>query len=44
MGIETEDSQTQYTSVHYEYDVENVTKATFEVQVRTLAEELSGEE
>ena len=42
-GIETEDSQTQYTSVHYEYDVENITRATFEVQVRTLAEELWGE-
>jgi GTP pyrophosphokinase len=42
-GIDTEESKTQYTSVHYEFDVENVTKATFEVQVRTLAEELWGE-
>lgn len=43
IGIKRETSKTQYTSVHYVYDVKNDLKATFEIQVRTLAEELWGE-
>ncbi|SRR6266851_7436897 len=43
LNIETETSKTQYTSVHYVFNVKNDTKATFEIQVRTLAEELWGE-
>jgi ppGpp synthetase/RelA/SpoT-type nucleotidyltranferase len=43
VGIETEESETQYTSVHYVFDAQNDSQATFEIQVRTLAEELWGE-
>jgi putative GTP pyrophosphokinase len=43
IGIETEASDTLYTSVHYVFETTSRTKFTCEVQVRTLAEELWGE-
>lgn len=43
IGIETEESPSQYTSVHYVFSARNDLKQTFEIQVRTLAEELWGE-
>jgi putative GTP pyrophosphokinase len=43
IGIETEKSDSQYTSVHYVFSAKNDLKQTFEIQVRTLAEELWGE-
>jgi putative GTP pyrophosphokinase len=43
IGIATEESPSQYTSVHYVYSARNDLKQTFEIQVRTLAEELWGE-
>ncbi|HXI25998.1 MAG TPA: RelA/SpoT domain-containing protein [Pyrinomonadaceae bacterium] len=42
-GIETVKSPTMYTSVHYVVESNSSTKATCEIQVRTLAEELWGE-
>jgi ppGpp synthetase/RelA/SpoT-type nucleotidyltranferase len=43
IGIETEDSDTLYTSVHYLFHASNQAKTACELQVRTLAEELWGE-
>ena len=43
VGMKSESSKTQYTSVHYVFDAQNDFKSTFEIQVRTLAEELWGE-
>ena len=43
LGIETQDSETLYTSVHYIIGSASRFKATCEVQVRTLSEELWGE-
>ena len=43
IGMRTEDSPSQYTSVHYVFSAKNDLKQTFEIQVRTLAEELWGE-
>jgi putative GTP pyrophosphokinase len=43
IGIRTEESPRQYTSVHYVFSAKNDLKLTFEIQVRTLAEELWGE-
>jgi len=43
IGIRTEESPRQYTSVHYVFSARNDLKLTFEIQVRTLAEELWGE-
>jgi len=42
-GIRTVKSPTMYTSVHYVVESNSSTKATCEIQVRTLAEELWGE-
>lgn len=42
-GIRTIKSPTLYTSVHYVVESNSSTKATCEIQVRTLAEELWGE-
>ena len=42
-GIQTVKSPTMYTSVHYVVQSNSSTKATCEIQVRTLAEELWGE-
>ncbi len=43
IGIQTEDSDSLYTSVHYVIGSNSKTKYTCEIQVRTLAEELWGE-
>jgi hypothetical protein len=43
LGVETKDSKTMYTSVHYIVEANTKTKYTAEIQVRTLAEELWGE-
>jgi putative GTP pyrophosphokinase len=44
LGIETRDSASMYTSVHYIVETNTTrTKRTGEIQVRTLAEELWGE-
>jgi ppGpp synthetase/RelA/SpoT-type nucleotidyltranferase len=43
IDVTTEDSPSQYTSVHYVFGARNDLKLTFEIQVRTLAEELWGE-
>jgi len=43
IGVETKDSKTMYTSVHYIVEANTKTKYTAEIQVRTLAEELWGE-
>lgn len=42
-GIETQDSPTMYTSVHYVIGSASRTKVTCEIQVRTLMEEVWGE-
>lgn len=42
-GLKTVKSPTMYTSVHYVVESNSSTKATCEIQVRTLAEELWGE-
>lgn len=42
-GLKTVKSPTMYTSVHYVVESYSSTKATCEIQVRTLAEELWGE-
>jgi len=42
-GINTVKSPTMYTSVHYVVESHSATRATCEIQVRTLAEELWGE-
>jgi putative GTP pyrophosphokinase len=43
IGVETVESERMYTSVHYVVEANRKTKATAEIQVRTLAEELWGE-
>jgi putative GTP pyrophosphokinase len=43
LGIETRESDSLYTSVHYIVETNQKTKRTGEIQVRTLAEELWGE-
>ncbi len=43
IGIQTIKNPRMYTSVHYVVASNSSTKATFEIQVRTLAEELWGE-
>jgi ppGpp synthetase/RelA/SpoT-type nucleotidyltranferase len=43
IGIETVPNKRLYTSVHYVLETSQRTKYTFELQVRTLAEELWGE-
>ncbi len=43
IGIDTRESRTMYTSVHYIIEANTRTTYTAEVQVRTLAEELWGE-
>lgn len=43
VGIQTEDSATLYTSVHYVIQVNTRTPLTVEIQVRTLMEEVWGE-
>jgi len=43
LRITTEESPSQYTSVHYVFGASNDLNTTFELQVRTLAEELWGE-
>lgn len=43
IDIETTSSKTLYTSVHYVLETNQRTRLTFEIQVRTLAEELWGE-
>lgn len=43
VGIRTVNSPKMYTSVHYVVASNSLTKATCEIQVRTLAEELWGE-
>lgn len=43
IGIETTASKSLYTSIHYILETSQRTKYTFELQVRTLAEELWGE-
>lgn len=43
IGIETEDSKTMYTSVHYIVQPNSKTPLTCEIQVRTLMEEVWGE-
>jgi putative GTP pyrophosphokinase len=42
-GMRTLKSPTMYTSVHYVVESNSATRATCEIQVRTLAEELWGE-
>jgi putative GTP pyrophosphokinase len=42
-GIETQDSPTLYTSVHYVIGSASQTQVTCEIQVRTLSEEVWGE-
>ncbi|MDB6013962.1 MAG: uncharacterized protein JWL65_6212 [Gammaproteobacteria bacterium] len=43
IGVATIESDRMYTSVHYVIEANRKTKATAEIQVRTLAEELWGE-
>jgi putative GTP pyrophosphokinase len=43
IGIETQDSETMYTSVHYVVGSKSSTRVTCEIQVRTLMEEVWGE-
>jgi ppGpp synthetase/RelA/SpoT-type nucleotidyltranferase len=43
LGIQTEDSPSLYTSVHYVIEPNSRTRYTCEIQVRTLAEEVWGE-
>ncbi len=43
IGIQTKDSKTLYTSVHYVIEPKGRARYTCEIQVRTLAEELWGE-
>lgn len=43
IGVPTVSTQRMYTSVHYVVEANRKTKATAEIQVRTLAEELWGE-
>ncbi len=43
LGIKTEKSPSMYTSVHYEVKESSKRKFTFELQVRTLMEEVWGE-
>lgn len=43
IGIETQDSKTMYTSVHYVVSSKSQTTLTCEIQVRTLMEEVWGE-
>jgi len=43
LGIETQESPSMYTSVHYVIESASRTKVTGEIQVRTLAEEVWGE-
>lgn len=43
IGVKTVQSERMYTSVHYVVEANRKTKATAEIQVRTLAEELWGE-
>lgn len=43
IGIETQDSENMYTSVHYVVASNSRTKITCEIQVRTLMEEVWGE-
>ena len=43
MGIEPESQQSMYSSVHYVIQANKRTKITFELQVRTLMEEVWGE-
>lgn len=43
LGIETQDSPSMYTSVHYVVGSASRTKITCEIQVRTLMEEVWGE-
>lgn len=43
IDIDTRESRTMYTSVHYVIEANTRTKYTAEIQVRTLAEELWGE-
>jgi putative GTP pyrophosphokinase len=43
IGIETRDSETMYTSVHYVIASKSSTTVTCEIQVRTLMEEVWGE-
>jgi putative GTP pyrophosphokinase len=43
IGVETEESPSMYTSVHYVIESNTKTKYTCELQIRTLAEELWGE-
>jgi ppGpp synthetase/RelA/SpoT-type nucleotidyltranferase len=43
MGIETQNNDRMYTSVHYIVEESTRSKRTAEIQVRTLAEELWGE-
>lgn len=43
IGIETQDSENMYTSVHYVVASKSRTKVTCEIQVRTLMEEVWGE-
>lgn len=43
VGVETKDSDSLYTSVHYIIDPGAKTKRTAEIQVRTLGEEIWGE-
>jgi len=43
IGMETEESKTMYTSVHYVIASNTRTRTTCEIQVRTLSEEVWGE-
>jgi putative GTP pyrophosphokinase len=43
IGIGTKKSESMYTSVHYVFEKRATKRYTFEIQVRTLAEELWGE-
>lgn len=43
INVDTVNSERMYTSVHYVVEANRKTKATAEIQVRTLAEELWGE-
>lgn len=43
MGVETEENERMYTSVHYVVESKSRTKVTCEIQVRTLMEEVWGE-
>ena len=43
LGVETQESPSMYTSVHYVVESASKTKVTCEIQVRTLMEEVWGE-